>query len=105
MRARRAGFARGPTDPRRGCAFFGAALINGNSRDDLVRRIQIRSESLDFQTLLLQPASYVSCERHGLRTQRKFCGEAVGRRLIRFIQPVADSRLQLSRTNERKTTS
>src|SRR6266436_1059982 len=37
MRARRTRFARGPNDPRRGCAFSRATVIAGNSSDDLQR--------------------------------------------------------------------
>src|SRR2546430_1598553 len=64
MRARRTRFTRGPTAPRRGCAFFGTPLIAGNSRDDLRRSKRSRPERFKPKWFLSEVAILLSTYLH-----------------------------------------
>src|SRR5215471_2231966 len=60
MRARRAGFSRGPTDPSRCCAFFGATVVARGSRDDLCGPTTSRSGPLKPKRSFSQSAILLS---------------------------------------------
>src|SRR5215831_7420598 len=60
MRARRAGFSRGPTDPSRCCAFFGATVVARGSRDDLCGPTTSRSGPLKHKRSFSQSAILLS---------------------------------------------